>query len=70
MMSLKTEFEKGDRAPRSKSSRYYEYDILKARQDNDITLMRKLMAERSMHPSIDFGSEDHKKLSYVRYADD
>lgn len=70
ILSLKAEFDKGDRAPRSKSSRYYEYHILKARKEDNIPLMRKLMAERSQNASIDFGSTEYRKLSYVRYADD
>lgn len=68
--SLKEGFDKGSKAPRSKESRFYEYHILKARKEGDILKMRRLIAERSMAPAIDFGSDTYKKLVYVRYADD
>lgn len=67
---LKDGFDKGSRAPRSTESRYFEYHILKARKAGDILKMRKLIAERSLAPSIDFGSDSFKRLTYVRYADD
>nr|AAB95256.1 RT-like protein [Venturia inaequalis] len=67
---LKRDFDKGTRAPRSKSSRYYEYHTLKARKAGDTLQLQKLIAERSQNPSIDFGSESFKRLVYVRYADD
>nr|YP_010391192.1 hypothetical protein NDA36_mgp37 [Fusarium vorosii]QID45199.1 Reverse transcriptase (RNA-dependent DNA polymerase) [Fusarium graminearum]UPX02618.1 hypothetical protein [Fusarium vorosii]DAC73639.1 TPA_asm: hypothetical protein [Fusarium graminearum] len=70
VLSLKKEFDLGSKAPRSKASRYYEYHILKARKEGNNQLMRKLMAERSSSPSIDFSSPGFKRLSYVRYADD
>lgn len=70
ILSLKENFDLGSKAPRSKASRYYEYHILKASKEGDTQAMRKLIAERSNHPSIDFGSKDYKKLVYVRYADD
>lgn len=68
--NLKENFDKGIRAPRSKESRYFEYHILKARKEGDLNRMRKLIAERSLAPSIDFGSDSFKRLVYVRYADD
>lgn len=68
--SLKKEFDKGTRAPRSKSSRYFEYHTLKARKAGDASQLQKLIAERSKTPSIDFGSDSFKRLVYVRYADD
>lgn len=70
VLSLKSSFDKGSKAPRSKASRYYEYHILKARQEGNTEEMRKLIAERSSAPSIDFGSSEFKRLVYVRYADD
>ena len=70
VLSLKKEFDKGKKAPRSKESRYFEYHILKARKEGNHPLMRKLIAERSQAPAIDFGSESFKRLAYVRYADD
>lgn len=70
VLSLKKEFDVGIKAPRSKASRYYEYHILKARKEGNLQVMRKLIAERSNQPSIDFGSKEYKKLVYVRYADD
>ena len=70
VLSLKENFDKGTRAPRSKDSRFFEYHILKARKEGNPQLMRKLIAERSLSPSIDFGSDSFKKLAYVRYADD
>lgn len=70
VLSLKEIFDKGDRAPRTKISRYYEYHILKARKNNNKKLVRELIAKRSKTPSIEFGSEDFKRLTYVRYADD
>lgn len=70
VLSLKENFDLGKKAPRSKASRYYEYHILKARKEGNLNQMRKLIAERSMEPSIDFGSSDFKRLVYVRYADD
>jgi len=72
ILSIKNDFDKGDRAPqaRTKASRYYEYHILKARKEKNIEQMRKLIAERAKHESIEFGSTDYKRLSYVRYADD
>lgn len=70
VLSLKNEFDCGMKAPRSKASRYYEYHILKARKEGDMVKMRKLISERSREVSIDFGSENFKRLSYVRYADD
>lgn len=68
--SLKKSFDKGKKAPRTKESRYFEYHILKARKEGDLNRMQKLIAERSLIPAIDFGSEDFKRLVYVRYADD
>lgn len=70
VLSLKSSFDKGNKAPRSKASRYYEYHILKARKYGNMEQMRKLIAERSSEPSIDFGSNEFKRLVYVRYADD
>ena len=70
VLSLKNDFDCGAKAPRSKASRYYEYHILKARKEGDIVRMRKLISERSKVVSIDFGSENFKRLVYVRYADD
>lgn len=70
ILSLKKSFDKGDRAPRTKESRYFEYHILKARKDNNKKLIRKLVAKRSKTPSIEFGSKEFKRLIYVRYADD
>lgn len=67
---LKKEFDKGTKAPRTKESRYFEYHILKARKEGDLLKMRKLIAERSLAPAIDFGSDLFKRLAYVRYADD
>lgn len=67
---LKKDFDRGTKAPRSKESRYYEYHISKARKDGDHPRMQKLIAERSLAPSIDFGSDSFKRLAYVRYADD
>jgi hypothetical protein len=70
VLSLKENFDKGDRAPRTKISRYFEYHILKARKANNKKLVRELIAKRSKTPSIEFGSEEFKRLTYVRYADD
>lgn len=70
ILSIKDNFDKGDRAPRTKISRYFEYHILKARKDNNKKLVRELIAKRSKTPSIEFGSNDFKRLTYVRYADD
>lgn len=70
VLDLKGDFDKGTRAPRTKISRYYEYHILKARKEGNTEQMRKLIAERSKTPTIDFGSEEFKRLAYVRYADD
>lgn len=70
VISLKEKFDIGVKAPRSKASRYYEYHILKARKEGNIPVMRKMIAERSKHPSIDFGSSEFRRLVYVRYADD
>lgn len=68
--ALKNGFDKGNKAPRTKESRYFEYHIKKARKEGDLNKMQKLIAERSLRPAIDFGSEDFKRLVYVRYADD
>jgi hypothetical protein len=70
ILSLKESFDKGDRAIRTKQTRYFEYHIVKARKDKAKKLMRELIAKRSKTPSIEFGSEDFKRLIYVRYADD
>jgi len=70
VLSLKKDFDKGDRAIRSTQSRYYEYHILKAREGRDFELERRLTAERSMAPAIDYDSDSYKRLVYVRYADD
>lgn len=70
ILSLKEDFDVGIKAPRSKASRYYEYHVLKARKEGNTQVMRKLIAERSNQPSIDFGSKEYKRLVYVRYADD
>jgi len=70
VLDLKENFDKGIRAPRTKVSRYYEYHVLKARKEGNTDKMRKLISERSRTPTIDFGSEDFKRLTYVRYADD
>jgi retron-type reverse transcriptase len=70
VLDIKGDFDKGTRAPRTKVSRYYEYHILKARKEGNTEQMRKLIAERSKTPTIDFGSEEFKRLAYVRYADD
>ena len=70
ILSLKSNFDRGDRAPRTKTSRYYEYQILKARKDNNKKLVRELIAQRSKNPSIEYGSNDFKRLVYVRWADD
>lgn len=70
VLDLKENFDKGIRAPRTKVSRYYEYHVLKARKQGNTDKMRKLISERSRTPTIDFGSEDFKTLTYVRYADD
>lgn len=70
ILSLKSKFDQGDRAPRTKISKYYEYHILKARKDNNNKLVRELIAQRSKTPSIDYGSNDFKRLTYIRCAND
>ena len=70
VVNIKGDFDKGERAGRSEISRYYEYHVLKARQEGKTELMRKLIAERSKTRSIDYGSDGFKRLVYVRYADD
>jgi hypothetical protein len=70
VLSLKSDFDKGDRAPRTKVSRYFEYHIMKARKAGDTLQLQKLIAARSKNPSINFGSDDFKRLAYVRYGDD
>jgi hypothetical protein len=70
VLSLKKDFDKGDKAIRTKESRYYEYHVLKARKAGDKALMRKHIAERSQFRAIDFGNDGFKRLSYIRYADD
>lgn len=70
MQKLKADFDQGARSTRSKESRFYEYHILKARQNNDKKRVRKLISERSRAPATDFGSDELKRLVYVRYADD
>lgn len=70
ILSLKSQFDKGERAPRTKISRYFEYHILKARKEGNLDLMHKLIADRSKNPSIDFRADSFKRLVYVRYADD
>lgn len=68
--SLKEDFDKGSKAPRTKISRYFEYHILKARKEGNHEQLQKLIAERSLSPAVDFCSESFKRLVYVRYADD
>jgi len=70
VLDMKGDFDKGVRAPRTKISRYYEYYVLKARKEGNTELMRKLIAERSKTRSIDFSSDEFKRLVYVRYTDD
>lgn len=70
MQKLKEYFDKGVRSTRSKESRYYEYHILKARQNNDKKLIRKLISDRSRALATNFGSDELKRLVYIRYADD
>ena len=70
VLNMKKDFDKGIRAPRTKIGRYYEYHILKDRRQDKTEQMRKLIAERSKTPTIDFASGEFKRLLYVRYADD
>lgn len=65
VLSMKSDFDKGERA--TKISRYYEY--LKGPYERNKKLMRELIAQRSKS-AIDFASDEYKRLSYVRYADD
>lgn len=70
LAALKHGFDKGNKAPRTKQSRYFEYHIQKARKEGDLNKMQKLIAETSLTPAIDFGSQHFKRLVYTRYADD
>lgn len=70
ILNMKKDFSKGIRAPITNISRYYSYHIVKARRKGKTEQMRKLIAERSKTPRIDFASGEFKRLVYVRYADD
>jgi retron-type reverse transcriptase len=61
VLSMKSDF---DREGATKISRYYEY--LKGERNKKL---RELIAQRSKS-AIDFASDEYKRLSYVRYADD
>ena len=65
VLSMKSDFDR----ERAKISRYYEYHILKGPYERNKKLMRELIAQRSKS-AIDFASDEYKRLSYVRYADD
>ena len=66
VLSMKSDF---DREGATKISRYYEYHILKGPYERNKKLMRELIAQRSKSAN-DFASDEYKRLSYVRYADD
>ncbi|TQS39469.1 hypothetical protein Golomagni_00007 [Golovinomyces magnicellulatus] len=69
VLSMKSDFDKGERAPRTKISRYYEYHILKGPYERNKKLMRELLAQRSKS-AIDFASDEYKRLSYeLRFPD-
>ena len=70
VINLKKSYDKGERSSRTKESRYFEYHISKAVSRGDKKEVRRLVAQRSTLPSIDYGSDKFRRLDYERYADD
>jgi len=70
VLKLMENFDKGAIPRRTKHCRYYEYHIAKARKEGDRMRERKLIAERSKFPALDFYDPNYRRLRYVRYADD
>jgi retron-type reverse transcriptase len=68
IMNLKKEFDKGKDAQRTKESRYYEYQISRARIAKNFDKVKELIKLRNKnHASAD---PNFRRLLYVRYADD
>src|SRR5947207_655189 len=70
ILSIKKDFDKGIRSPRSKLSRNIEYRIKKARLAGDNALVEEIIKERNKVPASDFSDPHYKNIAYVRYADD
>jgi hypothetical protein len=67
---LKSEFDRGTRARRTHIARSIEYQIVKAKANGDMDLVKKLTTQRALTPATDYRDESYRKLSYIRYADD
>ena len=63
VLSMKSDFDKGERARKLVDTT----SILRGERNKK--LMRELIGQRSKS-AIDFASDEYKRLSYVRYADD
>ena len=70
ILSIKENFDKGNRSPRSKKSRNIEYRIKKAKLTGDIALIKEIEKERNTIPGSDFNDPSYKNIAYVRYAND
>lgn len=70
ILSIKKNFDKGNRSPHSKISRNIEYRIKKAKLAGNIALIKEIEKERNTIPGSDFNDPSYKNIAYVRYADD
>jgi group II intron reverse transcriptase/maturase len=70
ILSIKKEFDKGTRSPRTKLFRNIEYRINKSSLVGDTCLIKEIIKERNKMPASDFYDPLYKNIAYVRYADD
>jgi len=68
--TLKTEFNRGEKAQRTHISRSLEYRIAKAKAEGHMNQLKELTILRSTLPATNFRDPNYRRLSYVRYADD
>ena len=70
VLSLKAEFDSGQRSKAPRRSRIINQYIQRAKKTGDMDRVRELVREYRGLPGIDYHDPLYKRLSYVRYADD
>lgn len=68
ILSLKADFDVGQRSKAPRRSRTINQYIQRAKKKGDIARVKELVQEKL--PGIDYHDPLYKRLSYVRYADD
>lgn len=70
VLSLKADFDRGQRSKAPRKSRTINQYIYRANKKGDMVRVRELIQEYRKLPGIDYHDPSYKRLSYVRYAAD